>query len=86
VARCPLAQNQPHRCPDSPFLLSTPLHNVMLSPTTNQPQTRLRFCYVSDPHKGAPMSINPSQNYSLRYLLTCRYVLLRMPRPAARLK
>jgi hypothetical protein len=77
----PLPKINPTAAPTAPFcfLLSTPLRNVMLTPTTNQPQTRLRFCYVSDPHKGTLMSINPSPNYSLGYLLTCRYLLLRMP-------
>lgn len=51
----------------------------MLIANDNQPQTGLPFCFVSDPQKGAPMSINPTQNHSLGYLLTCRYVLLRMP-------
>lgn len=79
AARSLLAQNQPHRCPHSPFLLPKPLRNVMFTSNENQPQTGLRFCFVSAPHKGALMSINPTHNHSLGYPLTCRYLLLRMP-------
>ena len=33
----------------------------MLIPTAHQPHSGLRFCFVSDPQKGAIMSINPTQ-------------------------
>ena len=55
----------------------------MLTPTAHQPQTGLRFCFVSHPQKRPMVPINPTQNHSLGYLLTCRYLLLRMPKAAA---
>ena len=51
VARCRLAQNQPHRRPQSSFLLLMAPRRVMVTNSKNQPHAELLFCYVSDPPK-----------------------------------